>query len=54
MSGPLVLGIETSCDETAVAVVEGLEREKMITTPAPLPNRKQEVRDLSRKLGLPE
>ncbi|MEA2058640.1 MAG: tRNA (adenosine(37)-N6)-threonylcarbamoyltransferase complex transferase subunit TsaD [Actinomycetota bacterium] len=25
MSGPLVLGIETSCDETGVAVVEGFE-----------------------------
>lgn len=25
MSGPLVLGIETSCDETGVAVLEGLE-----------------------------
>jgi len=35
-------------------VVEELKREKMITTPAPLPSRMQEVRDLSRKLGLPE
>ena len=25
MSDPLVLGIETSCDETGVAVIEGLE-----------------------------
>ena len=25
MSGPLVLGIETSCDETGVAVLEGFE-----------------------------
>jgi N6-L-threonylcarbamoyladenine synthase len=25
MSGPLILGIETSCDETGVAVLEGLE-----------------------------
>ncbi len=25
MTGPLVLGVETSCDETAVAVVDGLE-----------------------------
>jgi len=35
-------------------VVAELENEKMITTPAPLPSRKQEIRDLSRKLGLPE
>ena len=25
MSGPLVLGIETSCDETGVAVLEGMD-----------------------------
>jgi N6-L-threonylcarbamoyladenine synthase len=24
MNGPLVLGIETSCDETGVAVLEGM------------------------------
>jgi nitroreductase len=35
-------------------VVAELEQAKMITAPAPLPSRKQEVRDLSRKLGLPE
>ena len=35
-------------------VVAELEREKMITGSAPLPGRMQEVRDLSRKLGLPE
>jgi hypothetical protein len=35
-------------------VVAELEQEKMITAPAPLPGRMQEVRDLSRKLGLPE
>ncbi|MCP4040009.1 MAG: hypothetical protein GY733_23900 [bacterium] len=35
-------------------VVAELEQEKMFTAPAPLPGRKQEVRDLTRKLGLPE
>jgi hypothetical protein len=35
-------------------VVAELERKEMITPAAPLPNRMQEVRDLSRKLGLPE
>ena len=35
-------------------VVAELEQEKMFTAPAPLPGRKQEVRNLSRKLGLPE
>lgn len=36
------------------AVVEELRREKMFQDPAPLPTRTQEVRDLARKLGLPE
>ncbi|MFQ5700186.1 MAG: nitroreductase family protein, partial [Myxococcota bacterium] len=35
-------------------VVEELRREKLFQDPAPLPGRKQEVRDLARKLGLPE
>jgi len=35
-------------------VVKELERAKMITTPAPLPGRMEEVREISRKLGLPE
>jgi nitroreductase len=35
-------------------VVAELEQKEMITPAAPLPNRMQEVRDLSRKLGLPE
>lgn len=35
-------------------VVEELRKEKMFTEPAPLPGRKEEVRELTRKLGLPE
>ncbi len=35
-------------------VVEELKRERLFTEPAPLPSRKQEVRELARKLGLPE
>ena len=35
-------------------VVEELKKEKMFTAPAPLPNRKEELRELARKLGLPE
>jgi nitroreductase len=35
-------------------VVEELERDKMFQPAAPLPGRKEEVRKLSRKLGLPE
>jgi nitroreductase len=35
-------------------VVEELEREGLFMAPAPLPNRAKEVRDLARKLGLPE
>ena len=35
-------------------VVKELEQEGLFTAPAPLPDRKQEVRDLARKLGLPE
>jgi nitroreductase len=35
-------------------VVEELKRERMFTAPAPLPGRKEEVRALARKLGLPE
>ena len=35
-------------------VVEELKKEKMFTAPAPLPNRKEEIRELARKLGLPE
>lgn len=35
-------------------VVEELKRRKMFQTPAPLPDRKQEVRELARRLGLPE
>jgi nitroreductase len=35
-------------------VVKELEKAGMFTDPAPLPGRKQEVRDLARKLGLPE
>jgi nitroreductase len=35
-------------------VVKELEREKLFTAPAPLPGRKEEVRALARKLGLPE
>ncbi len=36
------------------AVVEELEAAKMFTPAAPLPGRKEEVRELARKLGLPE
>ncbi len=36
------------------AVVAELEKANMIQAPAPLPDRKEEVRDLARKLGLPE
>jgi nitroreductase len=36
------------------AVVEELKREKMIQAPAPLPGRTGEMRQLARKLGLPE
>jgi nitroreductase len=36
------------------AVTAELESEGLITAPAPLPGRTQEVRDLARKLGLPE
>ena len=35
-------------------VVKKLETEGMITPPAPTPGRKQELRGLSRMLGLPE
>lgn len=35
-------------------VAKELEEAKMIQPPAPLPGRKEEVRELSRKLGLPE
>ncbi len=35
-------------------VVGELEKEKLFTAPAPLPDRKEEVRRLSRQLGLPE
>lgn len=35
-------------------VVEELERRKMIQVAAPLPGRKEELRQLARKLGLPE
>lgn len=35
-------------------VVDELREEGMFTAPAPLPNRMQEVRELARKLGLPE
>jgi len=35
-------------------VVEELKRSKMLQTPAPLPTRKQEVRELARRLNLPE
>lgn len=35
-------------------VVKDLEESGMIQTPAPLPDRKQEIRDIARKLGLPE
>jgi nitroreductase len=36
------------------AVVQELKQQKMIQAPAPLANRKQELRDLAQKLGLPE
>jgi hypothetical protein len=38
------------------AVVKELEEEKMFTRPAPSPNpeRMKEIRELARKLGLPE
>jgi nitroreductase len=35
-------------------VVDALREEGMLTAPAPLPGRLREVRELSRKLGLPE
>jgi nitroreductase len=35
-------------------VTEELRREGMLTAPAPLPGRAKEVRELSRRLGLPE
>lgn len=35
-------------------VTERLHREGMLQAPAPLPNRKQEIRELSRRFGLPE
>ena len=35
-------------------VVAELERERMLQAPAPLPSRRAEVRELARKLGLPE
>ena len=35
-------------------VVGELEKEKLFTAPAPLPDRKEEVRRISRQLGLPE
>ena len=35
-------------------VTERLQREGMIQAPAPLPNRRDEVRDLARRFGLPE
>lgn len=35
-------------------VVKELEKAKMLQTPAPLPNRREEIRNLARKLGLPE
>jgi len=36
------------------AVVEELKQRKMIQAPAPLPGRQQELRELARRLGLPE
>lgn len=36
------------------AIVEQLKEERMLQDPAPLPGRKEEVRELARKLGLPE
>jgi len=35
-------------------VVEELQQSGMLQTPAPLPDRQQEIRELARKLGLPE
>ena len=35
-------------------VTERLQREGMLQTPAPLPNRKEEVKQLARRFGLPE
>ncbi|MEQ8860426.1 MAG: nitroreductase family protein [Pseudomonadales bacterium] len=35
-------------------VVAELERDGMLMTPAPIPERMQEIRDLARQLGLPE
>jgi nitroreductase len=35
-------------------VTERLQREGMIQAPAPLPNRREEVRELARRFGLPE
>lgn len=35
-------------------VTDRLQREGMIQAPAPLPNRREEVRDLARRFGLPE
>ena len=36
------------------AVVERLKREKMIQAPAPLPGRREEIRSLAQRFGLPE
>ncbi len=35
-------------------VVEQLKKSKALQAPAPLPNRKQEIRELARRFGLPE
>lgn len=35
-------------------MTERLKREGMIQDPAPLPNRKEEIRELARRFGLPE
>ncbi|MFQ5478655.1 MAG: nitroreductase family protein [Candidatus Binatia bacterium] len=40
--------------EREESVVEELKEAKMLQAPAPLPGRREEVRELSRKLGLPE
>ncbi len=51
------LYFEGNCDtpfRRDPAVVQELEGAKFFTAPAPLPDRKTEVRDLSRRLGLPE
>ena len=37
-----------------LAVVERLTKQKMFQTPAPLPNRRDEIRKLAEKYGLPE